>query len=244
VERTWIGPKGRRLGVELAPPWWETSRGLVPAQIVPLDHVYRTVPPRLRRVAVLTEPFKPGGGFNYNHYCVIGRARDCLRLALDRLRRRPALMWHKVAQNYLYFTRFTGRQPFDATIGQGGLAWWMRFYEGLLCQDWRPRARLTHVGLTSYWPPSGFMMIFPLIVGAAAVKIKRTWRRDPLRARLALLMLYCVLWVLAMVLLVDGLEGNRMRFSTLSYLLVLFFWVLPGAAAEPMRGKSQKHEPQ
>ncbi len=78
-----------------------------------------------------------------------------------------------------------------------------------------------------YWPPSGFMFTLPAILFGAAWRIRRDWRRDPRRARLALVMFLTVLWVIAMILFIDGTEGNRIRFSTEPFLWLLALWAVP-----------------
>ena len=45
----------------------------------------------------------------------------------------------------------------------------------------------------------------------------------------ATFMLFCVSWVLAVTLLVDGSEANRLRFSTQPYLLLLAVWAVESA---------------
>ena len=47
--------------------------------------------------------------------------------------------------------------------------------------------------------------------------------------------MWCTLvWVLTMVLLVDGVEGNRMRFSTEPYLYLLTLWIAGNAIQRAM----------
>jgi hypothetical protein len=248
VDRTWVAPDGRRLGVGLYRPRWETIEGAKEVTIDWPPRFLRQVPARLRHVAVLTETTKPSGGLNWNHYAVIDYCRRRQRLALKALRRDPASLLAKAAYNYLCFARFSGRNPYGdegSMLGilnpprSNALHTWMRIYELALCQEARDSSRLGMKGL-SPWPPSGFMILFPIVMIFSTWKIVRRWRIDPARARVALLMLYCILWVLAMVLFVDGLEGNRMRFSTLPYLLVLFFWILPPAAAVTHEEKALK----
>ena len=83
------------------------------------------------------------------------------------------------------------------------------------------------------WHISGFFLLFPLIVLFSIRKVTARWRVDPVQARLALFLLFCVLWVFAMVLLVDGDEANRMRISTEPYVLILAFWILPSPLWTP-----------
>jgi hypothetical protein len=58
------------------------------------------------------------------------------------------------------------------------------------------------------------------------VQIVRRRKTYPVGAGTAAFLLFAVLWVLAMVLLVEGSEGNRIRFSTQPLLLVAVAWSL------------------
>ncbi len=100
----------------------------------------------------------------------------------------------------------------------------MRAYEAAVFLDFEPSKR----------GRAGFALVFPLLLGAALVEWCRA-SRSP-ESRLITLMLCCVLWVLAMVLFVDGAEGNRMRFPTEPFLFLLFAWGLVGAFRRPRTG--------
>jgi len=64
---------------------------------------------------------------------------------------------------------------------------------------------------------------FPILLAATGISL---WRRRPwgFGERTVAVMLFTVLWVLALVLFVDGPEGNRVRFSTEPYLLLMAGW--------------------
>ena len=80
--------------------------------------------------------------------------------------------------------------------------------------------------LRQSWALSGFSFVFPLVMVGAAFAIGRSWKTDPARSRTALFLFFCVAWVFAVALLVDGSEANRIRFSTEPYLFLLAFFAL------------------
>ncbi|MCE5229713.1 hypothetical protein LLG95_08975 [bacterium] len=237
IDRAWTLPDGRPVGIGLYPLEWQTASGARPVTYDPLMPIVHDVPERLRRIPVLCVPEKPGGNQNWNHYWVIDYCRRRAELAMQFFRANPREIVDRYEKNYLYLTRFSSRHPYGGYVRPElrGFCNWMRFYETVFMQDFRREGRLI-VGLMDFSIPTGFMFVLPLMLIGAAWRIQREWQRDPLRARLGLVMYYCVMWVMAIVLFIDGAEGNRIRFSTLPFLLILAAWSLPNLKPDPREG--------
>ncbi len=230
TDRAWTLPDGRDVAIGLYPIQWQTAAGRHDAACDPLMPVLHDVPAALRAIPVLTVPGKSVGRENWNHYWVIDYSRRRQQLAMDYFRQNPGEYFHRVANNYLYLTRYSGRNPYVGYVRDKSevprFCNWMKAYELVVMQDAR-RDRRVMAERMVYWPPSGFMFTLPAILFGAAWRIRRDWRRDPRRARLALVMFLTVLWVIAMILFIDGTEGNRIRFSTEPFLWLLALWAVP-----------------
>lgn len=228
IDRTWKLRDGREVAVGLYPIEWETPAGKHEVKQDPLMPVLHDVPEPLRGIAALTVPGKSVGRENWNHYWIIEYCRRRQQLAMDYIRENPEEIWRRVSNNYLYLTRYSGRNPYVDYVRPElpRFCAWMKIYELAALQDARRGHRVMAERML-YWPPNGFMFTLPLILIGAAWRIRREWRRDPQRARLGLAMFYCVAWVLAMILFIDGTEGNRIRFSTLPFLMILALWSMP-----------------
>jgi len=252
VSRAWLAPEGRALGVGLYPPQWLDAAGkLRPASPAALEDLFHEVPPRLRHVRALTLASNPGGEMNWNHYFVIRDARRRQALALQTLRKSPGVIFGKMLDNYWFATRFTGRHPYSGEFDLPRekktipARLWLKAYEIVVNQDLRGFQRLKAEALTEQgglglWA-AGFVWLLPVYLLLIAVRIIRVYRRNPPLALTATFMLLCVVWVLMMILCVDGVEGNRMRTSTEPFLIILVFWALPWRGR--WRGRSERALP-
>jgi amino acid transporter len=104
------------------------------------------------------------------------------------------------------------------TTGQG----WAKAYEMVVFlpfRDYDPT--VTRIS-------TGFAILFPLIIVAALVALWRRRRGWNAPDRTVALMLFSIGWVLAMVLFVDGPEGNRVRYSTEPFLFLVAGWLVVG----------------
>lgn len=228
VDRAWTLPDGREVAVGLYPIEWRTAAGKHDAKFDQLMPIVHDVPEALRRIPVLTVPGKTVGRENWNHYWVIDYCARRQALAMRYIRENPGEILRRIENNYLYLTRYSGRNPYVGYVRDElpRFCAWMKIYERVVLQDGRRDRRVAAERMV-YWPPSGFMFTLPVMLFSAAWRIRRDWRRDPRRARLAIAMFYTVMWVVAMILLVDGTEGNRIRFSTEPFLMILALWALP-----------------
>ncbi len=201
-------------------------------------------PDRFKDIPAVGEIWKKNGVLNWNSYAIMMQSEEMGRQARRVLRENPRLLVWKALRDYWNFARFSLRHPYEGYYGLDGEETdrlrraWMGFYERFLLLDFRTArelgAALPDDPLVKSLSP--FYLGFPAIILIALLRIAVTWRRDPLRARTAAFMLLSILWVLTMVLFVDGMEGNRMRFSTEPFLFILLFWMLPWreAGREPL----------
>lgn len=181
-----------------------------------------TVPERFRSIPVLAEATKESGAPNWNHYSMILLSRGLERPVLRRLREHPSLLLAKAARNYRQAVIDPVRDPFLHTLEEQApnpLAWiWLRVHE---------QGVYLYFGKDPQTGPlPGYAWLLPPALIFVAVQVVRRRRSDPAGAGTAALLLCAVVWVLAMVLFVDGREGNRMRFSTQPLLLAAVAWSL------------------
>jgi hypothetical protein len=188
-----------------------------------VEDAARRVPPEFRGRPALAAVAKPDGSPNWNHYALIPISRELGAAALDTLGERPSLLPLKAADFYangyaLYEARWPYREGYstEMTTGHG----WARAYELLVFQSFRAYDP-SSTGITT-----GFAIWFPILLGAAFVRLWRRRKEWTSADRTVVLMLLSVLWVLALVLLVDGPEGNRVRFSTEPFLFLVAGWLL------------------
>ena len=180
------------------------------------------VPPEFQGSPALTMLTKPDGSPNWNHYALIPLSRQLGSAAFEQLRIRPSLLFMKAVDFYLngyaiYEARWPYHREFSPEMTTGTL--WAGLYEMVVFQRFRPYDP-GHTGVTT-----GFAILFPIALVAAGIAL---WRRRPWGApeRAIVVMLFAILWVLALVIFVDGPEGNRVRFSTEPYLFLVAGWLM------------------
>jgi hypothetical protein len=180
------------------------------------------VPLEFQERPTLSQLTKPDGSPNWNHYALIPLSRQLGAAAFELLRREPSLLFLKAVDFYLNgYAIYEARWPYqrgfspEMTTGQA----WAGIYETVVFQRFRPYDP-GHTGVTT-----GFAILFPIILVATGVAL---WRRRPWGAaeRTVVVMLFSILWVLALVVFVDGPEGNRVRFSTEPYLFLVIGWLV------------------
>ncbi|MBI3735575.1 hypothetical protein HY256_03570 [Candidatus Sumerlaeota bacterium] len=216
---------------------WQGGNMAQGLDLDPMPPVERTVPAKFAAIPALASEKKADGSINYNHISVVLEARIMQELGWRSIRRDPSQIARRIARNYWSMTRFTGRQPHFAIFGvyerlSPPLEAWMKLYEIALCVDFRDAYSLRDPAykemIANRWLPSAFFLMFPVVLILSALKIVRLRKSNPDDALTAAFLLGCILLVTAMILLVDGREGNRMRFSTEPYLICLVFWLIPG----------------
>ena len=201
--------------------------------------VQRLVPPEFQKHSTLSILTKPDGSPNWNHYAIIPISRDLGIAAREKLLREPSLLLFKAIDFYLngysiYEARWPYQRGFAPEMTTGNL--WANVYELVVFQRFR-----------SYDPnrttvSTGFAILFPIILLATGIFLRRRrpWR---IEERTVVVMLYTILWVFALVVLVDGPEGNRVRFCTEPYLFLMVGWLLGHFFGGPMRGPRQIENP-
>jgi hypothetical protein len=195
-----------------------------PVDVTLADRMQRLVPPTFRDSPVLSELTKPDGSPNWNHYALIPLSRDLGIAAREQLLRDPSLLLLKALDFYLngyaiYEARWPYQHGFAPEMTTGAL--WATAFEFIVFQ----RFRSYDPGRTMV--STGFAVLFPIILlgTVVALRRRRPWRNEE---RAVALMLFTILWVLALVLFVDGPEGNRVRFCTEPYLFLVVGWLAGG----------------
>lgn len=188
------------------------------------------VPPAFRDRPALAELEKPDGSPNWNHCALIPLSRELGAAAGETLRRAPSLLVFKAADFYLNgYAIYEARWPYqrgfapEMTVGEG----WARRYEAVVFQPFRGYDP-DRTGITT-----GFALVFPAVLAAAGFSLWARRRRLEAAGRTAALMLFTIGWVLALVLFVDGPEGNRVRFCTEPYLFLVAAWCADAWTTRP-----------
>lgn len=183
------------------------------------------VPERFRKIPALARPFKRSGWPNWNNAAVIPWSRELGRRSIELLRENPASLGPKIARNYFAYCGFPGRHPYsgdlDGRAPSPFFRTWMRGFEIARYQPF-PGSRPTG-------SPTGFALLFPVALLLVALSIGRRWREDRGATGVVLFLAGVVVWVLVLVLLVDGYEGARIRWPTEGAFLLLVGWALDGA---------------
>ncbi len=198
------------------------------------------VPPDLRGIPALAELRKDGGAPNWNHYAMLALSRQLESEAWEAMRSDPAVVARKSLRNYdRRFVLYPGRHPHTrALVVDGKGEWmtlWMRIYEAVVLQT--PLAPIGNVaGETTLLPATPVAFVLPVLLAWIAWRIVQRRRGEPRATAVATFLLTAVLWVLLLCLLVDGGEGNRMRFSTEPLLWTAAAWASRrrAEAAEPI----------
>jgi hypothetical protein len=211
---SWLGYNlSRDLGVALPPEW--SLFDCKPTAAA--DRVRRVandwVPARFAGVSALTLVEKPGRAPNWNHYWMLHAAADLLAASLRCIAHDPAAFLARAHHNYLRCYAFstlrhpyTGHLPAAAAPGSW-LRPWLLTYETLSC-GWV-------FADDNRRPTPALAFVLPLTLGFVVVQLTRKRSAHVAATRPAVLfLLLSALWVLALVIFVDGAEGNRMRIST------------------------------
>jgi hypothetical protein len=216
---SWLGYSlARGLPID-KPPLIKMFRfGSRPRNVQARDDAAELVPERFRHIAVLAEPTQQPGVPNLNHYAMVPLDRELRRAAVAALKARPGLIVDRAWEHYHRgYVRFAARNPY----GGGMQVWrhgeWMRRW--MLAAEW-VTLRFAVVGTTAYG------LVFPVALGFIVFRWHAAVRAHDGDRVIVTLMLFCVVWVLAMILGIDGLEGNRIRFGADPLLTLLLAWAL------------------
>ncbi len=190
--------------------------------------VQEQIPLKFRSIPVLAEPVKSKGFPNWNFYVIIPYARTMGHRALHIMISQPEALLKKIALNYLSYTQFSGRHPYSRDFFLLTMhpveRFWARMYELLVMQEILPPISGAH--------PDGFFFIFPVIICLAMWKTIKIWKSRHKEALFVAFLLSIILWVFLLVLLVDGEEGNRIRYPTTPLIFLLLLWLIPYEVAK------------
>jgi len=195
-----------------------------------LERAAGMVPPEFQGRPALSVVVKPDGSPNWNHYALIPLSRELGAIAVGTLLEHPALLLMKAGDFYangyaLYEARWPYRGDFAPEMTAGHT--WARIYEGIVFQPFRT------YDPTSTAVTTGFAFLLPLLLMATGIQLWRRRKAWSTTDRTIVLLAFSVVWVLALVLLVDGPEGNRVRFSTEPFLFIMAGWLTGRPTARP-----------
>lgn len=195
----------------------------------------KAVPLSMRSEEGVAAISKSDGSPNWNHASIIPASRALGRGATEYLLEKPSRLWRRAKDYYLSgFTIYEGRNPYTGELGwdvakpdppRGGV--WPVLYEALLFQ--RFSADAPRDGEAR--PTTGFAFTLPWMLLFAALMVWRRRRAVSPADSVVAFMLGCIVWVAVLVLTVDGMESNRMRFPLEPYLLLALAWAVEQALA-------------
>jgi hypothetical protein len=193
----------------------------VPERAILEERARRLVPPRMAAIPAVAETRKSDGSPNWNHIAMVSISEELLARSAEVLKREPGRLVWKAVEGYVRcYAISTGRQSEsgqpDVRIRTTFFVAWMEAYERLLLLRRGPDPPPL--------PVTGFALLFPVAVALAAARAWRERRSDPLRVRTAIYLAWPVVWVLVLILFVEGNEGNRLRLSTQPFVLLLAGW--------------------
>ncbi len=212
---------------------YNLSQGL-PIEIPSIPDVFTSekkfeevIPLPYQRIPVLKEDRKSDGSPNWNYYPVINISKKLNNQAISIIKNQPGLVLQKMYRNYINgYSLPSGRNPYEGRIdlrvaNSPVRFYWAKAYEILVFQ---------YIGNdTRQNPLNGFLFLVPIVLVLAAWKFFQTWHTDPRSAKTMALIWFSFVWVLFMVLFVDGIEGNRMRFPAEPFFWVMVAWLLPSS---------------
>ncbi|MCP4421015.1 MAG: hypothetical protein GY805_30765 [Chloroflexi bacterium] len=182
------------------------------------------LPSHYQDIPVLAQPVKSNGSVNWNHHMVIAYGQELQQQAVQIMKNRPLLLAEKAWHNYQYgYASYSGRNPYEGNLDRRSTDtipryYWVRGYEIAVFQYWGNDIRLR--------PYNGFMFWFPMALTAVAWQWQQIRKRQSVAFGIIPLILFCILWALVSILFIDGAEGNRMRFATEPFTLLLIGWWL------------------
>jgi hypothetical protein len=191
------------------------------------------------RSAVVSDIRKSDGSKNWNHLVFVRTGPSLSRRAI-KWRFRNIGEWSKSAlRYYIMWTRAGYTQPYtNEIIGPRS-----KIYRSLasvhrsvffinirfLFPDLFDRI-LAPIENSSEGAPirvTIFGVLFlPLLLCLIPILVWRNWKNYPRKGVIVLLCWACIIWVLAVPCLTDGIEGNRMRFCTIPLFAILIGWCL------------------
>ncbi len=189
------------------------------------------VPRWARNSPALADIAKEDGSPNWNHASVLPASQLLGEQAVQALRARPGRLWRRARNYYLTgFSTFEGRNPYTGELGWDvarpdppHAAAWSQLYETVVLQRFA-------AGRPTQGPraTTGFAFLFPLLLLAPAALLLRRRGRWSAQERTVAWMGFCTVWVTVLILTVDGMEGNRMRYPVEPFVFLMAAWALDG----------------
>jgi hypothetical protein len=203
---------------------------------------------------LVAAPEKFDGSRNWNHLTTLHVGPELTRRASAWRRENPRQWALIIAMQYFHWARpafiqsYTGRPRGPANAAYEGYA---QAWQALFFTDVRPLVEPATPGLA---PLHGIAILrrdgsplryslfgllwFPLVVGLAAASLLWRGQRRSVAGGAILLSLYAVGWTLCVPIMTDGIEANRMRYST-SALFTLLLLERLGALLRRRAGRAR-----
>lgn len=210
---------------------YNLSRGIPLTETISIDTLFkqadpqRDVPENFQHIQTVHQVKKSDGSFNWNYYSLIGYGQRLQEETLNLIWEKPQILGEKAITNYTNrYIIYSGRNPYDGlydrrSTGTPSLYTWVSFYEKLLFQNVK--------GFPPFDDVNVFFFLFPIVMLLSLIKMAHSWRQKSAEIQTIWWIWLTIMWVLLMILFVDGLEANRIRFSTEPFLILLAAWLIP-----------------
>ena len=187
---------------------------------------------------VLLGSKKSDGSRNWNHLVFVETDRALVRIGLRWRRQHPAHWLARAVAYYAMWSRPTFVHPYEGHIrGPTGSLYqeYAAIWGSLFFADLRPLIEGVAPSLGFHEharvlerrvPYTVFGLLFPVCLAAVALTVLRKQGSRDVRTAIAGILLLVLIWSVAVPCLTDGVEGNRMRFATSPFLLVLIAYLV------------------
>lgn len=210
---------------------YNLSRGIPLSETVSIDTLFkqadpqRDVPENFHHIQTVHQIKKSDGSLNWNYYPLIAYGQHLQEETLNLIWEKPQILGEKATTNYTNrYVIYSGRNPYDGLYDRRSTATpplnsWVSLYETVLFHNVK--------GVPSFGDVNVFFFLFPIIMLLSLIKIARSWCQKSAEIQTIWWIWLTIMWVLLMILFVDGVEANRIRFSTEPFLFLLAAWLIP-----------------
>ena len=212
-------------------PLWEYSQNLTDnPEIVRQFYTDKQWARLQGHPAVTIQAKNAEAGFtaNMNYLGVPALGAEAVRITREGYLKNPRSYLYRLAEHWIQADLPAYAQIFTYNYQSGDYklnpptayaGWFDRvYYGGWLREHWQFQM------LDRTWRPSfNILFIYPVALAGALLRLRRL--RRP-RGLVSALMLMSIGWVWAMIILIDGNEGFRMRWHVEPAILILFLWSL------------------
>jgi len=191
-------------------------------------------------ILAIAAPIRSDGGVNWNHALFLETRASMQSAGVEWRLRNPVAFGGLALEHYWMWSRATWAHPYFGAWFAPGLSGIDHGIDRILTATFFADLRPAIEGLLPPGELDGFallrerkvpftlfgLLLFPGTVIAAATLLLRRRPRWSTAESVVALSLFCILWTLALPCLVDGIEGNRMRYTTGGLLTVVGLYVV------------------